>query len=200
MREMKSPSRFPIALSSANGTIALLYLILAFACCASRGDAIAPYMPDALTHGAAKLAANLLVVYVASVAYLVTGQPLHRATSSALAPATLAAGGPRARRVWFAATGAQLGCSYAIANAIPFFADFQALLGALTGAPILFGWPALFYLRGCAQHKLLVPRGERAVCLLFLAVCLPLFTCLGFVNAIQQILHDWSTQHGGVGC
>ena len=40
-----------------------------------------------------------------------------------------------------------LAFAFLVANAIPFFDDFQNLLGSLTGAPILFGWPAFFYVR-----------------------------------------------------
>ena len=39
-----------------------------------------------------------------------------------------------------------LAFGFVVANAIPFFEDFQNLLGSLTGAPILFGWHAFFYL------------------------------------------------------
>jgi vesicular inhibitory amino acid transporter len=79
-----------------------------------------------------------------------------------------------------------------VANAIPFFSDFQSLLGALTGAPIVFGWPALFYLRGCHLNGKRVSLLDRLCCGVFLCVFLPMFTSLGTINAIHSIVTDWS--------
>ena len=45
-----------------------------------------------------------------------------------------------------------LGCGFVVSNAIPFFSDVQNLIGSLLGAPIVFGWPAAFFVRGCWLH------------------------------------------------
>ena len=39
----------------------------------------------------------------------------------------------------------------------------------------MFGWPALFYLRGCALKKASPARTDRCVCYLYLYLFLPLF-------------------------
>ena len=41
---------------------------------------------------------------------------------------------------WLLLTVGQLLFGYVVANAVPFFADFQAFLGALMGAPFVFGF------------------------------------------------------------
>ena len=84
-----------------------------------------------------------------------------------------------------------------VATALPFFAPFQSLLGALTGAPILFGYPALFYLRGAARRGVRVALGDRVACAVFLAVCLPLFTVLGTADAVREIASGWGEDPAG---
>ena len=70
-------------------------------------------------------------------------------------------------------------------------------LGALTGAPILFGYPALFYLRGAARRGVRVALGDRVACAVFLAVCLPLFTVLGTADAVREIASGWGEDPAG---
>ena len=94
---------------------------------------------------------------------------------------------------WLLVTTLFLAFGFTVANAIPFFSDFQSLLGALTGAPIVFGWPALFYVRGCQLNGKRIAWPDRVCCGVFLCVFLPVFTSLGTVNAIQSILRDWSS-------
>ena len=40
-----------------------------------------------------------------------------------------------------------LAFSVVVAVAVPFFSDMQQLLGALIGAPVVFGLPSFFYLQ-----------------------------------------------------
>jgi hypothetical protein len=61
------------------------------------------------------------------------------------------------------------GCLHAAAaggggGSIPFFSDFQNIIGSALGAPIVFGWPPLFYLRAMAAHGRAVPARERLLC------------------------------------
>ena len=85
-----------------------------------------------------------------------------------------------------------------LANVIPFFGAFQNLLGALTGAPIVFGWPALFYLRGCGLNGVSASRADLLACGLYLCLFLPVFTGLGTANALQDLVEDWNATNGGV--
>ena len=68
------------------------------------------------------------------------------------------------------------------------------------GAPFVFGFPALFYLRASALHGQRVPLGDRVACAVFLAVCLPLFTVLGAVSAARDVARDWGELGGPFSC
>ncbi len=197
MREMQEPRSFPRALYVANGLMGLVYtasVAVGYGVC---GSSVARFLPDSLPAGPAKTALSALLTFHVGVAYLITGQPLHRNYHRSLFPATADESGPLAATHWLLLTLGQLAFGFFVANAIPFFADFQNLLGTLTGAPIVFGWPALFYLRG---HQLLDDPKEREslsctdgiLCALFLLVFLPLFTVLGTLNACRDIMHDWN--------
>lgn len=78
-----------------------------------------------------------------------------------------------------------------VANAVPFFADFQNLIGSLMGAPIMFGGPAALYLRACRLHRREVPPVEAAVCWAFVLLLTPLFSLLGTANAVLDIVAHW---------
>jgi len=87
---------------------------------------------------------------------------------------------------WFGVSLACLMFSILVANGIPFFSELQALLGSLTGAPILFGWPAFFYLRSCHMRGRPVARQDY------------LGTNLAFTQyCYYQYCMVYSTQTGG---
>lgn len=78
---------------------------------------------------------------------------------------------------------------------IPFFAEFQSLLGAITGVPTLCGWPALFLLRGSAVRQEKVGLADKLACMGLLGVLLPALLFLGSASALASITRKW----GGVG-
>ena len=131
---------------------------------------------------------------------MITALPLHREAHRLLFPRTADTAGGGAAAHWLLISIGQLLLGYVVANAVPFFADFQAFLGALMGAPVLFGFPALFYLRASAMHGAAVPLADRLVCYFFLAVCLPMFTVLGAVNAAKDVARDWDALGGPFSC
>ena len=70
---------------------------------------------------------------------------------------------PRCR--WALLTSGVMLLAWAVASGVPFFPDLVSLIGALTGAPLAFLAPPLFYLRAlhCTGRA---PRlAERAVCI-----------------------------------
>ena len=83
--------------------------------------------------------------------------------------------------------------AFLVANAIPFFSDFQNLIGSLLGAPIVFGWPPLFYLMSTRQHGGELRVWDRVLCYVFLLFLLPLCMGLGFISAVQSLRKSWST-------
>jgi vesicular inhibitory amino acid transporter len=66
----------------------------------------------------------------------------------------------------------------------------QALLGAMTGAPIVFGWPAFFYLKACRDRGRRLARVDAVLCTLYLGVLMPLLTVGGTVSAVSDIWRD----------
>ena len=149
IREMRDRSHFRRTLYLATAAMVVVYVgVVAVGYAPSAAPRRLPPGGDA---AGARTAAGLLLAFHTAVSYLVTAQPLHRAYHRLLAPST--ADAPSAAA---AAAGSRspprLAAGFVVATALPFFAPFKSLLGALTGAPILFGYPALFYLRGAARR------------------------------------------------
>ena len=192
MREMRLPRHFSRAVLTANGAMVLTYTLAVVVGYGARGDRVAGFLPDSLDEGPLRAIVAALLSFHVADAYIITGQPLHRTLHLAAFPATADAAGAAAAAHWLCVTVGMLCFSFVVANAIPFFDDFQNLLGTLTGTPILFGWPAFFYIRGCHLFNRRVSWADLALCALYLAICLPLFTVLGTINSVQDIVADWS--------
>ena len=197
IREMRDRSHFRRTLYLATAAMVLVYVAVVAVGYATLGRAAPAFLPAAMPPGPLRTAAGLLLAFHTAVSYLVTAQPLHRAYHRLLAPSTADAPSAAAAARWLALSAAQLAAGFVVATALPFFAPFQSLLGALTGAPILFGYPALFYLRGAARRGVRVALGDRGACAVFLAVCLPLFTVLGTADAVREIASGWGEDPAG---
>ena len=194
MREMRQPDHFPRALLSANGLMMACYTIISAVAYGTHGASVAAFLPDALGEGWVRSVVGVLLAFHTAVSYLLTGQPLHRNVHLLLFPSSSAASaarGGRAARHWAIITLTFLAASFVIANAVPFFSDFQDLLGNLIGASTVFGWPAFFYLRGMRLRGHPIPQIDVAVCGVYLLVCVPAFTLLGTANSVLHIVHDW---------
>ena len=194
MREMRRPTDFNLAVCSANALMGASYVGIVAAAYGTHGASVAGFLPDSLPEGSLRTIVGLLLAYHTAVSYLLTAQPLHRAIHGRLFPATLDGGGvfSRAALHWALITLSMLLLAYVVANAVPFFADFQDLLGNLLGAPTVFGWPAFFYVQGRRQRGAPCGRADAFVCGVFLVVFLPAFTLLGTYNALAKIAADWA--------
>ena len=191
MREMKQPSDFPRALISANGFMMACYTLVCAIAYGTHGESVPSFLPDALGDGWVRTCVGVLLAFHTAVSYLLTGQPLHRNVHLLLFPATANGSGRGAARHWALITLAFLVASFFIANAVPFFSDFQDLLGNLIGASTVFGWPALFFVRGMRLRGRHMALGDSITCGIFLLVCVPAFTLLGTVNSVFHIIDDW---------
>ncbi len=204
MREMREPRAFPKALVSANAVMSFVYVLTAATGYAQRGDEVAGFLPDSIPAGVVRQAVGLLLAFHTAVAYLLTALPLHWNAMRGLFPVAaenVATGvvTPSARRAWLAITCGTLAFSLLVANAVPFFAALQGLLGSLTGAPIIFGWPPFFYLYSCRVHRQRLSSTTTLLCLFLLFVCAPLFVVLGTANSVGDIwaAHAHSAAQGG---
>ena len=194
MREMEEPRSFPRAAITANAMMILIYVSTCVLGYHAFGADVAGFLPDSMQPGAAKSVVGLLLTLHTAVAYMVTAQPLHRSLHGWLFPETLETSSTSSARAcmhWALLSSGQLLLSVLLATAVPFFADLQALLGSLTGAPMIFGFPALFFLRARHANGLPIRWADLALCGLFLAVLTPLFLVIGTMSSVQSILRNW---------
>ena len=196
-REMKQPKEFTKALLSANGLMVACYSGVSAVGYGSHGDAVASFLPDTLPPGSMKSLIGLLLAYHTMVAYLLTAQPLHRQVHLALFPATADRTSSAASPHWALISLGFLTLSFVVANAVPFFADLQDLIGNLFGAATVFGWPAYFFMRGSALLGRPVSPQDQIMCSIFLCICLPAFTLLGTYRSLVHIAEDWQTHGNG---
>ena len=200
MREMRDARQFTLSVTSANSLMMVVYLLVNIVANIARGRDVPGFLPAAMSDSWPRSLVCAFVAYITGCSYIITGQPLHRTILLSVAPQAARNGGFRCRVVWFFITSSMLLLSYLIANAIPFFADFQNLLGALTGAPIVFAWPALFFLRGCAMKRVRVQKKHEILCRLYLYIFFPIFTLLGVTNAAMAMIADWDTNPPPFSC
>ena len=95
---------------------------------------------------------------------------------------------PAARLRWLLLSSGYLVFSYLIATLIPDFAAFQGLIGALVGAPILFGFPAFFFILASRKNDHPISTLDKVLCAAFVFVFLPLFTILGTTESVIAII------------
>jgi len=103
MREMKDGNGFPRASFSAYLVMCIVYAVTVVMGYAGQGDQIASFLPDSMKDGGVKRFVGILLVFHVVVAYVVTGQPLHRFIHSKLFPSTVNFDRPWARLHWSAA-------------------------------------------------------------------------------------------------
>ena len=195
MREMKSSADFPKAIFSASTVMGSVYAATCIISVWLMGRNVPEFLPDAIdsSHAMVRHVVGWLLSYHVLVSYILTNQPLASKFHAIVSPDTfLDYVSWRGRLYWMLITSALLIFSFLLANAIPFFSTFQALIGSLLGAPLMFGWPAFFYLSACAQQGTFVPYIDCGLCFLFLIVFLPLCTVAGCLSAIQNLISDWA--------
>ena len=196
MREMKEPRTFTKSIYSAYTLMILVYLCTSALGYLAFGRDVAGFLPDSMQNGTAKSLVGLLLTLHTGVAYMVTAQPLHRAIHGFFFPQTVLEPSsiqqPRAAIHWLCISTAQMTISILLATAVPFFAELQSLLGALTGAPMIFGAPALFYVRGRWLHGLPIKTVDIILCGVFLCVLTPLFTIAGTATSVYGIVQEWA--------
>lgn len=187
MREMAEPSRFARSVVGATSLMTGTYALIVLLAYGTRGAAVAGFLPDDLADGGAKTAVGLLLALHTAVCYLVTGQPFHRGMHALLFPSGLDATTAAGSLQWLLITGATLAAAATLAVSVPFFPQVQALLGALAGAPIVFGWPCLFFLRASARAGVRVPWAHRLACGVSLGLVLPATFGLGAASGAFEI-------------
>eukprot|EP00547_Thalassionema_nitzschioides_P017622 CAMPEP_0194249794 /NCGR_PEP_ID=MMETSP0158-20130606/21378_1 /TAXON_ID=33649 /ORGANISM="Thalassionema nitzschioides, Strain L26-B" /LENGTH=446 /DNA_ID=CAMNT_0038986393 /DNA_START=93 /DNA_END=1430 /DNA_ORIENTATION=+ len=78
--------------------------------------------------------------------------------------------------------------AFLVANAIPFFSDLVALIGALTSIPLTLLLPILLYRKATSSTNIWIPDISWSYLVLVASV---LFTIVGLIGAIVEIDMDW---------
>ena len=92
--------------------------------------------------------------------------------------------------LWAVLTSLVMLVAWTIANGAPFFGDLVNLVGALTGAPLAFLAPPLFYLRGRRLSGSRPALSERALAAVMVLLASAL-TVMGTIGAIVGVVHGW---------
>ena len=186
MSEMKNPKEFPKSCNVAYMVMGVIYTIITIVAYGVAGENVARFLPDGISPGVAKTTVGVLVAFHIIVAYVIAIQPFHVWVHSTVFPETLYVSSNKGKIHWLTITVGYIIVAWVLANIIPFFEDLQGLIGALLGAPIVFGWPSLYYLlanrreNGASWLETFRSIGliNTSISLLFLCIYTPMFCIL----------------------
>ena len=99
-------------------------------------------------------------------------------------------------RRWMILTGVMATSAFVVANAIPFFKDLVALIGALTSVPLTLLLPALFH-RQVLQVPIIWCPTMKTLTSYSLLVFAVIFMIAALVGSIASIGLDWEQRQGG---
>ncbi len=157
---------------------------------------------DAISAGTLqrRIAGFFLWVHVA-VSFAINSQALCSSLDRLLWPITLGRLHERHMARWAVLTFSVAISSYLIANAVPFFKDLVALIGALTSIPLTLLLPAIYHRKVMDlpffRIGSVVGSGYASQNLLsfFLVVFSIIFLICGLIGSLSSIEIDWS-HHG----
>eukprot|EP00041_Stephanoeca_diplocostata_P019864 m.432789 g.432789 ORF g.432789 m.432789 type:complete len:457 (-) comp21414_c1_seq6:171-1541(-) len=200
MREMKTPKKFPHSVGAANFIMMLVYSLISGLSYYFKGDYLdtqSGFLPNSVTNRTIKIIVGCLVTFNLISAYLLTNIPLAIAfhdiwdfensrdhTSW------------KGRLQWLVINACILTFGFVMTNLVPNFKAFQSIIGSAFGAPIMFGWPALFMVAAHLRFKRQLGVLHAAGCACFLVIFLPSCMGLGLTNAIKSLLDSWNDSHG----
>jgi amino acid transporter len=195
--EAKHPKTFTKSTCFAFGTMAFFYILSTFVAYGVEGSQVPGYLPDVLSPGATQTTVGVLIIFHAAVSYVVCMQPVHSYVHSRVFSKTYRASSIKASLHWLLITVSFIMFAFMIVNIIPFFADVNGLVGALTGAPIIFGFPSLYYLLAMKdkdtnwKETLMNKVGlvKSGISSLFLVILFP-FCIFGTISAVMSLVND----------
>lgn len=156
------------------------------------------FLFDAIPEGFGRRIAGLLLWGHVAVSYAINSQALCSSMDFFLSASGLSSNSwlsqasPRVR--WFLLTSTVAISSYLVSNAVPFFKDLVALIGALTSVPLTLTLPALLHRRFHHLTPILWPTfktwGSSSLFLYSLV-----FLAVGLIGSLSSIDEDWLS-HG----
>ena len=165
------------------------------------------FLFDTIPEGWGRKIAGLLLWFHVAVSYAINSQALCASLDHMLPLANRelpSASGwyirnnPAAR--WFGITLVVSLSSYLVSNAIPFFKDLVALIGALTSVPLSLTLPAILYRKARSIVLLLPDRFCLSTDSYLLLLYSFVFLAIGLVGALSEIGEDWLSQGKPFAC
>ena len=159
------------------------------------------FLFDAIPEGISRQVAGLLLWGHVAVSYAINCQALCSSVDRYLVLRYLPNennswfGDPGRR--WLALTFGVALASYLVSNAIPFFKDLVALIGALTSVPLTLTLPTLLHRK--ANNLTLLNCRESLDSYAILIFSL-IFFVAGLIGAVSSIDQDWLNHGGAFSC
>jgi len=191
--EMKRPQDFGKSVVVSSLGMFVFYLSIVVVSYYTQGAEVAGFLPGSLANGGLKTIACVLLSFHIMVSYLLASVVICRRLHVKLSPKTADKVNTPGRLWWFGINAGYLLFCYLIANIIPFFSDFQSILGACMAAPIIFWFPPYFFLKGCAKSGVTPSTFDKMTCLFFIWILAPVVTIIGTVAAVKGLIDDWNT-------
>jgi len=165
------------------------------------------FLFDTIPEGWGRKIAGLLLWFHVAVSYAINSQALCASLSNMLpvrnreAPSAswwCIPNNSAAR--WFGITLIVSLSSYLVSNAIPFFKDLVALIGALTSVPLSLTLPAILYRKARSISLLLPNRHCLSTDSYLLLLYSFVFLAIGLIGALSEIEEDWLSQGKPFAC
>lgn len=165
------------------------------------------FLFDSIPEGWGRKIAGLLLWFHVAVSYAINSQALCASLDQMLPiakrPVSTASwcirSNPAATR-WFAITLMVSLSSYIVSNAIPFFKDLVALIGALTSVPLSLTLPAILHRKARSIALLLPDRFCLSTDSYLLLLYSFVFLIIGLIGAMSEIEEDWLSQGRPFAC
>jgi amino acid permease len=149
------------------------------------------FLFDAIPEGTGRRLAGLWLWIHVAVSYAINSQALCSSGDRLLFRDMWP---DRPRQRWILLTASLATLSYLVANAVPFFKDLVALIGALTSVPLTLTLPALLY-RKAQQWSVVCPSPAMSIGSYSLFLYSLVFLTIGLLGAVSSIDRDWMS-HG----
>jgi len=163
--------------------------------CVLSGPDPPPFLFDAISCGIGRKVAGFLLWVHVAVSFAINSQALCSSIDRLRFHRVMCFGlNHKHRQRWALLTMIVAVTSYFVANAVPFFKDLVALIGALTSVPLTLLLPAIFH-RRLTSVPLLSIISRHDVPSYLLMVFAMVFLVCGIVGSLSSIEIDWS-QHG----
>mmetsp|Transcript_16025 Transcript_16025/g.37137 ORF Transcript_16025/g.37137 Transcript_16025/m.37137 type:complete len:605 (-) Transcript_16025:71-1885(-) len=165
------------------------------------------FLFDTIPEGWGRRIAGLLLWFHVAVSYAINSQALCASLDNMLLFANTQVPSeswwyfrnkPAAR--WFCITLVVSLSSYLVSNAIPFFKDLVALIGALTSVPLSLTLPAILYRKARNIAILLPDRFCVSTDSYLLLLYSFAFLAIGLIGALSEIGEDWLSQGKPFAC